>query len=197
MITLPNCPPMQSQSWKLVSYHIDQTPSLGGPQTRVSRLGSRWAVSVVTWPANYAEESRIFLARLVRGMTDTVLLRVNEPGMRDLPFGTPVVSSGTASGTSLPVSGLGAGRVVPEGKFLSIITAGQRYLYQVTAEVTADVDGNATLPIYPILRARPALNDVVELSQPKIEGYVQGNEASWEVSKSKFVGFSFEVQERA
>lgn len=196
MINLPNCPPIRSQTPRLISYAVDQTPQLGGPQTRVSRLGDRWAVDVVTWPANYAEESRIMLSRLVRGLTDTVVLRILEPGMKDMPFGTPQISAAGAFGSSIPVKGLGAGRVVPEGKFLSIVSGGQRYLYQVTASVTANASGNATLPIYPMLRRQPALNDVVELSQPKIEGYIQGNEYSWEVSKNKFVGFSFSVQER-
>lgn len=197
MITLPNCPPIQTQTLKLVSFSIDQTPQLGGPQIRVSRLGDRWAADVVTWPANYAEESRIMLSRLVRGLTDTVLMRVLEPGMRDLPFGTPQIAAAGAFGSTVPVKGLGAGRVVPEGKFLSIVSGGQRFLYQVTAQVTSDGSGNATLPIYPMLRRQPALNDVVELSQPKMEGFVQGNEYSWEVaSKSRYVGFQFSIQER-
>lgn len=196
MIELPNCPPIRAQTLKLISYAVDQTPQLGGPQVRVSRLGDRWAADVITWPANYAEESRIMLARLIRGLTDTVLMRVLEPGMRDLPFGTPQISAAGAFGESIPVKGLGAGRVVPEGKFLSIVSGGQRYLYMVKSTVTANGSGNATIPIYPMLRRQPALNDVVELSQPKMEGYIQGNEYSWEVSKNKFVGFNFSVQER-
>lgn len=196
MITLPQCPPPRTQNLKLTSYHVDQVPTLGGPQSRVGRLGDRWSMSVSTWPANYAEESRIMLSRLVRGMTDTVLARVIEPGMRDMDFGTPLIAASGGFGTSVQVKGLGSGRVVPEGKFMSIVTGGQRFLYQVSAEATADSGGNATLFIYPMLRRQPAINDTVELSQPKIEGYIQGNEYAWEWSKSRFVGFEFSLMER-
>ena len=196
MITLPNCPPIRNASMKLLSYATDQTPTLGGPQTRVMRLGDRWAGDFTTYPALYADEGRIYLSRLVRGMTDTVLIGVIEPGMRAQDYGTPQIAVGGASGMSIQVKGLGAGRVVPEGKFLSIVTGGQRFLYQTTSEVTADGSGDATLAIFPMLRRQHAANDVVVLSAPKMEGYVQGNEVQWEVTKSKRIGFVFSVQER-
>lgn len=196
MITLPQCPPVRNASMKLISYATDQTPTLGGPQTRVLRIGDRWAGDFTTYPALYADEGRIYLSRLVRGMTDTVLIGVIEPGMRAGDYGLPQIASGGASGMTIPVKGLGAGRVVPEGKFLSIVTSGQRFLYQTTAQVTADGTGNATLPIFPMLRRQPATNDVVELSAPKMEGYVQGNEVQWEITKSKRIGFVFSIQER-
>ena len=196
MITLPTCPPIRNASMRLISYATDQTPTLGGPQTRVMRMGDRWAGDFTTYPALYAEQGRVYLSRLVRGMTDTVLINVIEPGMRGGDYGVPLVAVGGAFGQSIQIKGLGSGRVVPEGKFLSIVTAGQRFLYMTTAEVVADGTGSATLPIYPMLRRQPAVNDVVELSAPKMEGYVQGNEVQWDITKSKRIGFVFSVQER-
>lgn len=196
MITLPNCPPTRSASIRLISFAVDQSPAHGGPQTRVLRMGDRFAAEFVTYPALYDGEGRVFLSRLLRGMTDTVLVGVPEPGMRAQDYGTPQISTAGAFGQSIQVKGLGAGRVVPEGKFLSIVTGGQRFLYQVTGQVTADGSGNATLPIYPMLRRQPQVNDLVELSAPKMQGYVQGNEYQWEVAKSKRIGFVFSVQER-
>ncbi|ASE38476.1 hypothetical protein [Brevundimonas vesicularis] len=195
MIELPNCPPIASATPKLIGYFTDQTPTLGGPQSRVSRLGDRWGMAVETYPAVYAEEGRVYLARLLRGMTDTVTIAVPEPGLSGLDFGVPVVSA-AAAGRLLPVSGLGAGRVVPEGKLLSIIVGGQRFLYITTAEVTASGAGVATLPIYPTLRRQPAIGATVELSNPKMEGFVQGNEQSWQISRSKRLGFSYAIMER-
>lgn len=196
MITLPQCPPIRNATMRLISYATDQTPTLGGPQTRILRMGDRWAGEFTTYPALYADEGRVYLSRLVRGMSDTVLIGVIEPGMRAGDYGTPLIASGGAAGQSIQVKGLGAGRVVPEGKFLSIVTSGQRFLYQTTSQVTADGAGNATLAIYPMLRRQPAVNDVVELSAPKMEGYVQGNEVQWSVTKSKRIGFVFQIQER-
>lgn len=196
MITLPTCPPIRNATMRLISYATDQTPTLGGPQTRVLRMGDRWAGEFTTYPALYDGEGRVYLSRLVRGMTDTVLIGVIEPGMRAQDYGTPLISTAGAFGQSIQVKGLGSGRVVPEGKFLSIVTGGQRFLYQTTSQVTADGSGNATLAIFPMLRRQPAVNDVVELSAPKMEGYVQGNEVQWNITKSKRVGFVFSIQER-
>lgn len=196
MIALPTCPPIRNATMRLISYATDQTPTLGGPQTRVLRLGDRWAGEFTTYPALYAEEGRVYLSRLVRGMADTVLINVPEPGMRAQNYGTPLIASGGSSGMSIQVKGLGNGRVVPEGKFLSIVTGGQRFLYQTTSQVMADVNGYATLAIFPMLRRQPAVNDVIELSAPKMEGYVQGNEVQWNITKSKRIGFVFSIQER-
>lgn len=194
MIELPNCPPIASATPKLVGYFTDQVPTLGGPQTRVSRLGDRWGMAVETYPAVYADEGRVYLSRLLRGMTDTVVIAIPEPGMSGRDYGTPVVSA-PSSGRNLAVSGLGNGRVVEEGKFLSVIIGGQRFVYQTTAEVTANGSGVAVLPIYPTLRRQPNVGAVVELSVPKMEGFVQGNEQSWQVSRSKRLGFSFAIME--
>lgn len=194
MIELPSCPPVASATPKLIGYFTDQVPVLGGPQTRVSKLGDRWGMAIETYPAIYAEEGRVYLSRLLRGMTDTVVIGIHEPGMTGKDYGSPVVSA-PAAGRSLPVSGLGAGRVVPEGKFLSVIIGGQRFAYQITASVTADGNGAALLPIYPTLRRQPPVGAIVELSVPKMEGFVQGNEQSWQVSRSKRIGFSFAITE--
>lgn len=196
MVILPTCPPVRSASMRLVSFAVDQVPTQGGPQSRVLRLGDRFAGEFVTYPALYAEEGRIYLSRLMRGMTDTVVVGVPEPGLRGGDYGTPQIAAIPSTVSSVTIKGLGAGRVIPEGKFFSIITGGQRFLYQATATITASGAGEASVPIYPILRRQPQVNDVVELSEPKIEGFVQGNQIQWEVTKSKRIGFVFQVVER-
>lgn len=196
MIQLPACPPLRSATPSLVSFAVDQTPTLGGPQSRISRLGDRWAISVETFPIQYANHGMKYLSRLVRGMVDTVLLAFPEPGVVKRSYGAPVVASAGSAGLTLPVSGLTPGVVIPEGKFFSLVIANQRYLYQVTADVTATA-GTVNLPIYPMLRRQPPAGAVVELEAPMIEGFVQDNKQSWEVSRSKFLPFSFAIQEVA
>lgn len=196
MIELPTCPALRTATPRLISFAVDQTPTLGGAQSRISRMGDRWAMDVETWPVRYANHGMKYLSRLVRGLTDTVLLAFPEPGVVKQSYGAPVVASAGAAGRTLPVSGLTPGIVIPEGKFLSLVISGQRYLYQVTADVTATA-GTVNLPIYPMLRRQPPAGAVVELGAPKIEGFVQGSEQSWEVSRSKFLPFSFSIQEIA
>lgn len=196
MLELPICPALRTATPRLISFAVDQTPTLGGPQSRIARMGDRWAMDVETWPVRYATHGMKYLSRLVRGLTDTVLLAFPEPGLVKQSYGTPVVASAGAAGRTLPVSGLTPGTVIPEGKFFSLVISGQRYLYQVTADVTATA-GTVNLPIYPMLRRQPPAGAMVELEAPKIEGFIRGSEQSWEVSRSKYLPFAFSIQENA
>lgn len=194
-ITLPTCPPVRDQTMRIITYASIQNPILGGPETRVLRLGDRWAGEFTTYVAPYAEEGRKFLARLLRGLTDTVVIGVKEPGMDLTGYGTPLINAST-TGSAISVKGLTVGKVIPEGKFLSIVQSGQRFLYQVTADTTVPAGGIVNVPIYPIIRAAPAVNDVVEFAAPKMEGFLSGSEQSWNVAISKRIGFQFSITER-
>lgn len=193
MIELPACPRINEAVPKLVGYFTDQTPILGGPQSRVDRIGDRWGLDVTTAAADYAEDGMVMLSRLLRGMKETVVIGFPEPGVEKRDYGAPVVSSASA-GSLLPISGLKAGAEIREGKFLSVIVMGQRFLYQAAATVQ-EVEGAVLLPILPMLRVQPPVGSVVELTDPKIEGFVQGNEQSWQVSRSKYLPFTFSLLE--
>lgn len=198
MIQLPACPPIKEAVPRYVSFGVDQTPTLGGPQSRILRLGDRWAIDVETYPAEYAEHGMKYLSRLVRGLKDTVRLAFPEPGVKPRSYGAPVVASAGSSGTSLPVSGLIPGDVIKEGKFFSMIIGGESYLYQVAVEdVVVSGAGAATLQFEPMLRAQPPAGAVVEIEKPMIEGFIQGNEQSWQTSRSKYLPFRFTIMERA
>lgn len=195
MIELPACPPIRDAAPKLVGFFTDQQPILGGPGNRVSRLGDKWGIDVQTYSALYAEHGMTYLARLLRGMTDTVLLAFPEPGVSVQDYGAPVVSTAGASGQVLPIGGLKPGVVIREGKFLSVVIGGQRFLYQAAGTMTVPIGGAVNLPIYPTLRRQPPVGAVVELAAPKIEGFVQGSEQSWQVSRSKYLPFNFSIVE--
>lgn len=197
MIELPNCPPIKEAVPRYVSFGVDQDPILGGPQSKVLRMGDRWAIDVETYPAEYAEHGMKYLSRLVRGLKETVRLAFPEPGVKPRSYGSPVVASAGSAGTSLPVSGLIPGDVIREGKFFSMIIGGQSYLYQAAvADVTVSAGGTATLQIEPMLRCQPAAGTALDF-EPKIEGFVQGNEQAWNTSRSKYLPFRFTLKERA
>jgi len=114
LIELPSCPPIKEAVPRYVSFGVDQDPILGGPQSKVLRMGDRWAIDVETYPAEYAEHGMKYLSRLVRGLKETVRLAFPEPGVKPRPYGSPVVASPGSAGTSLPVSGLIPGDVIRE-----------------------------------------------------------------------------------
>lgn len=197
MIELPSCPPIKEAVPRYVSFGVDQDPILGGPQSKVLRMGDRWAIDVETYPAEYAEHGMKYLSRLVRGLKETVRLAFPEPGVKPRSYGAPVVASAGSSGTVLPVSGLISGDVIKEGKFFSMIIGGESYLYQVAvADVAVSAGGTAALQIEPMLRRQPPAGTALDF-EPKIEGFVQGNEQAWNTSRSKYLPFRFTIKERA
>ncbi|WP_303702972.1 hypothetical protein [Brevundimonas naejangsanensis] len=197
MIELPACPPIKEAVPRYVSFGVDQDPILGGPQSKVLRMGDRWAIDVETYPAEYAEHGMKYLSRLVRGLKETVRLAFPEPGVKPRSYGSPVVASAGSAGTSLPVSGLIPGDVIREGKFFSLVIGGQSYLYQVAvADVVVGAGTTATLQIEPMLRRQPPAGTALDF-EPKIEGFVQGNEQAWNTSRSKYLPFRFTIKERA
>lgn len=91
-------------------------------------------------------------------------------------------------------------RVVQSDKRLSQIMgrAGDNMvgsLKSSLASTVANGSGEASLPIWPMLRKSPTDNAVIELSAPKIEGYVPTGQ-EWSISSLKSVGLSFTVTER-
>lgn len=104
--------------------------------------------------------------------TDTLLWNIPQGDLVADNEGSPRVAGGSQTGSSLDVDGITIGFVIPQGAFISIITNSRRYVYKVRAAVTADGTGAATLSIIPPLRLSPLNNDVVEISDPKVEGLV-------------------------
>jgi hypothetical protein len=84
-------------------------------------------------------------------------------------LGAPQVAGGMQTGAALITSGWTP--VVPAveaGDFFSIGAGAATRLHQVTADVTADAVGMATLPLVPRLRAAPADGTPLEIAAPAV-----------------------------
>jgi hypothetical protein len=177
----------------LIDFGGELTPILGGPVQRINRLGDRWAVEV-TLPPLKGDEARIWISRLTHGRASSCLLPWPQPiGVGG--EGAPRVNGAGQAGKLLSIDGLPAGKVLPEGVFLSIVGANRRYLHQLIAERTANGSGEVTLAIEPALRISPSDNAVVELAAPMIDGLVQGGVA-WSVDLAREHGLTFTLVER-
>ncbi len=194
-ITLQALPRQIDQSMRVVSFASDLTPVLGGPVTRVSRLGTRFALDI-SIPAISAKDCGPGLVvDLNRGETETIIAPVPEH-IEKPPYGSPLVNGAAQTGATLDVDGLTPHVFIKKGKFFSLIVSGRRYVHQVTADTVADAAGAAELPIFPLLRVSPADNAVVELQAPLIEGFVAPGQA-WDVRRIAAIGLSFTITERA
>lgn len=192
VLTLPTDPSPASMGIALVSAGNILTPAFGGDEQEIKRKGTRYALTFQMPPMTYLT-SMGWDDLMAEG--DTVLMRVFQPGFFTGNPGTPLVNGGSQSGTSLIIDGLTPGHFLSKGQFISVVTSSQRFLYRLAAGVTANGSGQATLTLRTMLRRSPADNDVVEIAQPMIEGFVR-DMGPWTVGADRLVGLQFTVRER-
>lgn len=174
------------------------TPFLGGPDQRINRLGTRFALRVTLPPLDTKDEALIVQSRLLRAREDRLRMDWPQPGFDTGYSGAPIVAAAVASGTTLPLAGLIPGYVIREGQFLSIIHACRRYVHMFAVNRAVAGDGSVTATIWPMLRTPLSIADIVEIAVPKIEGLVSpGEEVSWQISVDRMASFSFTISEGA
>jgi hypothetical protein len=192
-IILQGLPRQTRYSMRAISAANTLSPAFGGADQRLSRKGSRFAIDVSIPALSAAGCGMGLIADLLRGETETLVLAIPEH-LPAVAYGAPV-ANGVSTGSVLAVKGLTAGAVIRKGKFLSIILSGQRFVYMVTAQVTVPIGGLANLPIWPMLRRPTADGAVIELAEPKIEGFIEPGQ-DWSITSLKAVGMSFTLKER-
>ncbi|GLT01810.1 MAG: hypothetical protein AB7E60_15245 [Sphingobium sp.] len=198
-ITLPADPAPNGATPFLRDFGGVLTPSLGGPELRINRVGTRFGLRVTMPPLLSDEAGRLFVARLLQARFDRLLM---EWPLLDFDPGTPgapLISAAVSGGSVIGIKGLAAGYQVREGQFFSIVHGGRRYMHMFTAAATASGAGViAAATIFPMLRSNLAVNDVLEIAKPMIEGNVlPGDELSWELDVARLVGLAFSVVEAA
>lgn len=191
VLTLPTDPAPAKMAIAMVSAKNTLTPANGGAEQELLRKGTRYALTF-SMPVMTYVQSMEWDDLMAEG--DTVLMRVFQPGLVIPNPGAPLVKGAGQAGTSLTIDGLPNGYVIRKGQFLSVVSAGQRFLYRAKASATS-VAGTATIPLRTMLRRPPNDNDVVEIAQPMIEGFVR-DLGEWAVGVDRLVGLQFTVRER-
>lgn len=191
VLVLPTDPAPANMGIVLISAKNVLAPAFGDGEQELLRKGSRYALTFQMPPMRYVT-SMEWDDLMAEG--DTVVMKVHQPGFDTGAPGTPRVNGAGQSGTALVIDGLTNGYVIRKGQFLSVITQGRRFLYRAKASVTAS-GGAATVPLRTMLRFPPADNDVVEIAQPMIEGFVR-DLGEWSVGVERLVGLQFTVRER-
>jgi hypothetical protein len=195
MIELPARPAPNAVNASLIDFGFQLKPATGAAVTRIDRPGSRYAVEV-TFPVMKSDVARVFVSRLQKAVSEG--LRIDYPllGVSQGNPGAPVVDGANPTGTTLPVRGLTPGYQVKEGYWLTLIDAdGVLYLHNVTANVRADGDGEATLSIYPMIRAPLADGSTILLGKPQVEGLIE--DIKWTLMLGDFVQLGFVLEEAA
>ncbi|HEX8412396.1 MAG TPA: hypothetical protein VF637_00715 [Sphingomicrobium sp.] len=173
-----------------------QRPATGGAVTRIRRMGSRWAFTFTTPPMRIDPDYRLWSAQFDRAEDDGALIHINLPGFSVGTPGTPTVATTTATGRSIPLTGLTAGYVIRAGQWVSFIVGGKRYLDRIAQQVTASAGGTATITIKNLIRVSIPAGTVAELAVPKIEGSLEyESPPTWSVDR--FAAFAFTITEDA
>lgn len=171
-IALPQLPRDASYSMRPIKGATSVLrPAFGGPRLPLARKGDHWAIDVEIGGLDPVCGAAL-VADLVRASGETVTLALPQLVVDPALVTDPAVYGGGQAGSLLTIDGLPIGYAVRKGRFFSVITGGRRYVYIVTAATVADGAGRATLAFWPMLRAGPADNDVVEFIAPRIEGFI-------------------------
>lgn len=191
-LILPTDPPPASMLVALVSTKNTLVPATGGDEQELQRKGSKYALTY-SMPFITYVQSMDWDDLMAEG--DLVQMLVYQPGFDTGSPGAPRVNGSGQAGTSLVVDGLTPNYVVRKGQFLNITTGSQIFLYRAKAEVVANSSGQASIPLRTLLRRPPADNDVINLADPVIEGFVR-DLGEWSVGIEHLVSLRFTVRER-
>lgn len=164
---LPGDPPPANMSIAKVSAANTLTPAFGGADAEMDRKGERYALTFTLPTQAYADAAKWSVLNR-RGRT--FVMEVQQPGVAIPAQPDPRVKGAGQAGSQILIDGLTPGQPIKTGWFLSIISAGQRFLYRADADTVATGEGAALIDLQEMLRRPPNDNDVVELVKPMIEG---------------------------
>lgn len=174
-----------------------QEPFLNGPVLRVNRLGLRMGATFIIPPKRYASDGAGLIADLIGAVQNGIVVPWPQPGIAVGSEGAPKVKTAVSGGTSLAIKGLPAAKALGKGWLITVNCAanGRRYMHPLAAAATADGSGDATVTLAIPIRRAFAVNDVIEIAAPKLQGHLMDQRLSWEMSVDRMVDVSITVAE--
>ncbi len=191
MIDLPNGP--KTATTRLLDNGVIQKTAFGGAANRVHRQGTHYKISVSAGPF-YQDDARGWVADLIAAKMGGA--RMDYPlENAQPPSGAPVVDGAGQAGTTLVLRGVDNAFECKKGFWLSIEDAtGRHYLHNIRSEATV-TGGSLTVQISPELRAPFLDGATVNLTTPKIEGLIDGDEWSWDLTGAQVTPIRFTIEE--
>lgn len=179
-------------TWKLVQPAQNNISGWTGARQVVASNRGWWECQFMLPPivgtANF-NPWRAFIAQM-RGMSNDVRIPV-DPTAQSAIANTMSVNGAGQIGRSIAVDGLpNSTTVLTAGQFVTI----GNQLLQLTANVTTNGSGQATLTFEPPIRAAPADNAVVEFKNPYALMYFQ-EEPTYNVDNAYVYSLSFNLRE--
>jgi hypothetical protein len=156
-------------SWRLRARTQTHTSPFDGTVQTLALPGARWEATL-TWRTLPPAEYRLleaFLASL-GGMAGRFFYGPIHAPRRATGGGSPAINGGSQTGSTLSISGFSASaQAFLAGDWLSYTdTSNRRRLHQVTANVTANGSGVASVPMAPAIRRAGANGAAVNIASP-------------------------------
>lgn len=193
-LTLPTAPGFVKTRFTAKSKVAVTMAEFTGAQNVYPHQGGHWEVELSLPPMTNAQ-ARDWIGFLValNGMEGTFYLGDPDYTKRGTGTGAPLVKGGSQIGKTLLTKGWTAGQtgIMKRGDYIQVGDT----LHMITQDANTDDSGNATLDIWPLLRASPADNANVIISNPKGMFRLADNETRWEVDQMRIYGLSFAALE--
>ncbi len=161
--------------------------------SRIDRKGGRYTLACTYGPF-HPEEGRVMVARLVAGKQEGIRVAFPLLHSQGAP-GNARLDGAAATGKIIDLDGLTPGYVAKEGYWLSLVKDGQHYLHSVRTGGRANAAGQLTLTLNEMLRDSFPDNAVVNLARPMVQGFVQGDRASWQYAVDRMIPIEFAIEE--
>lgn len=190
---LPTTPGAIVSNPRLISASNDLAPAWGGPEQRHNRPGSRYQIDVEIEPQPQDDANEW---GDIDDESETCILVIPQVDYDAGTPGSPKVKGAGQTGANIILDGLTPYYVIRKHWWLTIVTGGQLYTYRARSTMVADENGEVTLPLRTMLRVPHADNDVVELVDPRIEGFVTVSDDCWRVDGDQLVRLKFTIKER-
>lgn len=196
VLYLPTTPAPRRMIPRLFSTSNMMSPEFSGPDQRQGRLGSRYAIDVEMPGMSYVEAQEW---SDIDDEAATVVMLIDQP---DLDIGNPganvVIDGANQTGNSVRLRGFPPGYAFRKNQWISMILGDHRYCYRASFPAVAGSDGRVNLPLRTLLRKPVIDGAVVEVAEPKIEGYPTPAEDCWAIdADDRLVRPAFVIKERA
>jgi len=202
-LTFPTVRGIMEITWRAQRADLASESPLSFAEQIIQHPGQRWAADVVMPPMERAEGEE-FIAFLLRldGRAGSFLLIPPESqtsrGSATTTPGTPLVNGASQTGNSLIIDGLPTS-VTGYLKAYDTIQLGTgtgTRLHRVINDVDSDSGGNATIDIWPNLRASPANNAAIVVSGGAGHFRLDSPISSWGIDGSDLYHLAFSISEK-
>lgn len=178
---------------------VSASPFTG--QQQAQEFAGQWwqaEINLPPMPRASAEEWITFLLKL-NGRRGTFLLGVpTATRPRGIATGTPLVNGAHAAGAnSLVTDGWTVSQtgILKAGDYLQLGSGSTARLYKNLSDVNSDGAGNATVDIWPSLKAAAVDNAAIVVNSCQSVFRLTSNDMSWDIGEAQIYGIEFAATE--